>query len=1201
MSQTAISINGEFLDLTPNFRIALNYEGVQEAGKVAGSGSNTISIPLTERNKRILGDIYDLDTVLETTLAFGDTINCTLHYEGNEFLQGVLVITRWDDLSVKCQFLSTAANWAESLDRKLKDVNQGVGGSLENRWQVVYNVCDWLTSVDRSGRVSDTLFETHTWLPTAYGFLTGFIGANDPNQGIAFNTQRPAAFVYPLLVAHFEQAGYRLRSQFLEDISNLQRDDVLPLALPQVTDVVFSGEIDFETATETPLAKVDLTVDSTPPACALLSTGANFDNVVSDPAGVVSVINLDPCSIFPSRNNLPEYTNANLISITRPGFYRLQGTIITNQNDVEIRTSTLFAAVPTLNQFNPSRFNIQDRLVSGQGLIDETLFVGESRDFDFIFEVKNEDLFAGGTLHLQMQVFGTLAGIIAAGSSMALSVFDQLQENDTYDIRDTLPDVTALDLWSAIVKAFNLKVYTDEINKVVFAEPLDEFYDLSQLHDLSPQINRAAPFKQERISENKSGLLLLWAKDEDDAIHEVYEHPQQNLTDTELPLGSRIVLADKGNAIDTVKIEDFAGTFNDYLLNFEGQDIGGIHVLWLRVNEEEPFLRFTWLPRIVQVQAFQANQNLYIRSQEPVDGTCSGSFTSVASGSEFVTEFFRYPRGFFGGDLPNDTQNGQLPQTSNNFQLSFYSETGQDSYTRFYESERLQDNLLRKITAQLMLNKGRTIEEFIRYNLYWQLDNQIVRIDRISKHNVGTSNLVEADFTVIKSLPLPQGEAEELPLYFIGNWDATNGLDATAFYDLLRSDGGDIIVNWGDGNETLFTGGISNDTSVQHTYGFAGIYDIGIRLPDAILLSEIEIRGQQFLDRRRNYWLGELDLSVFTRLERFVYDSAFNNTANDAQQITSFAFASDGTTHLDEFVINPIAALTDIDLSGASMLGGVVEIGTPNNLLGMPNLNPVSWPTVVSSSATNITSFIFAGAGKAATNYDFTPLEHIGGTINIRFSRGDTYTFGTPRAGTNNITSFQAIFVSIDTIDVSALDSLGGNIAAVGLGNQITSPFVVFDLPATLRAGTAPITNVDVGFLAGNYSNLTTLDLSGLTTFDNGRIDARFNDITTFAFPASAGRLTELDLSVNQIGYVAGLANFTNSDGVIVDLRDNSFTAAETNQWLDAFDTTGWINGTIDISGAFQPNAAPDTTSGGVDGVAAVANLVSNGWTVVTN
>jgi hypothetical protein len=65
---------------------------------------------------------------------------------------------------------------------------------------------------------------------------------------------------------------------------------------------------------------------------------------------------------------------------------------------------------------------------------------------------------------------------------------------------------------------------------------------------------------------------------------------------------------------------------------------------------------------------------------------------------------------------------------------------------------------------------------------------------------------------------------------------------------------------------------------------------------------------------------------------------------------------------------------------------------------------------------------------------------------------------------------------------------------------------------------------------------------------------------------------------------------FPTSDGINMDLRNNSFTATEHDNQLINLDAQGWINGTLQIiTGNTARTAASDV---------AHANLITNGWTI---
>jgi|688.fasta_scaffold163931_2 hypothetical protein len=65
-----------------------------------------------------------------------------------------------------------------------------------------------------------------------------------------------------------------------------------------------------------------------------------------------------------------------------------------------------------------------------------------------------------------------------------------------------------------------------------------------------------------------------------------------------------------------------------------------------------------------------------------------------------------------------------------------------------------------------------------------------------------------------------------------------------------------------------------------------------------------------------------------------------------------------------------------------------------------------------------------------------------------------------------------------------------------------------------------------------------------------------------------------------------------------VRLENNIMTSAVVNEILTKFDNTGWSGNSLNIGGT---NAAPDTTSGGFNGIAAKNSLTGKSWTVLTS
>ncbi len=71
-----------------------------------------------------------------------------------------------------------------------------------------------------------------------------------------------------------------------------------------------------------------------------------------------------------------------------------------------------------------------------------------------------------------------------------------------------------------------------------------------------------------------------------------------------------------------------------------------------------------------------------------------------------------------------------------------------------------------------------------------------------------------------------------------------------------------------------------------------------------------------------------------------------------------------------------------------------------------------------------------------------------------------------------------------------------------------------------------------------------------------------------------------------------------NDNTLQVRLENNNMTAGIVNEILTKLDNTGWSGNSLNIGGS---NAAPDTTSGGFNGIAAKSSLTGKSWSITTS
>ena len=169
------------------------------------------------------------------------------------------------------------------------------------------------------------------------------------------------------------------------------------------------------------------------------------------------------------------------------------------------------------------------------------------------------------------------------------------------------------------------------------------------------------------------------------------------------------------------------------------------------------------------------------------------------------------------------------------------------------------------------------------------------------------------------------------------------------------------------------------------------------------------------------------------------------------------------------------------------------------------------------------------------------------------------------------------------------------------------------------------LTYIDVGSGGGGgqvFSNLTSVDCSGLSSLTHLDVSSS-PKLTTLNLSGSNALeeiyvndgcgLTTIDLSTqtslqtfygDNSKFSSINLPFTNTL-TYVNLYENQLTAGEVNKVLHLLASGSASSGYVSLDGSFLDgviqNDAPDTTSGGYDGLAAKDTLIGRGWTVYYN
>lgn len=221
-------------------------------------------------------------------------------------------------------------------------------------------------------------------------------------------------------------------------------------------------------------------------------------------------------------------------------------------------------------------------------------------------------------------------------------------------------------------------------------------------------------------------------------------------------------------------------------------------------------------------------------------------------------------------------------------------------------------------------------------------------------------------------------------------------------------------------------------------------------------------------------------------------------------------------------------------------------------------------------------------------------------------------------------------------VDLSNLNWLNNVIVS---GNDINTITLDSNAPVSIGCANSSLREINnsattqLSSIDASNSNLQTITnlqgegplvLSGLsiaTSFDvssyvvSGLLE--INDSSVVQLPNLVCKEVPMNISIRNTVFTTPLWNIhidsyldvensgikyayivTVNDGATINFKNNDMSAAEVNQMLFRLDGCGMYSGTIDLSGT---NAAPDSGSGGKNGLAYLASLEAKYNTVIHN
>ncbi|MBD1383995.1 hypothetical protein IDJ75_01805 [Mucilaginibacter rigui] len=203
MNQLQLYINDELVDLADDSPVALTFQinNLAEVKNQQGNTSNQFKLPLTQRNRQILG--FPDEVAFTTALPY-DNYQAKLIQDGLEIVpSGLAVLKSVDDDTAAITVLSGNVDFFDALDVKIYDMGDS---TTDTGKQKVFEPYMHTWNVN-SVAASQTHTEGWIWPVVDYGLIPADF-VNNPQIDVRY--MRPGFFLKTAIDMFVAQAGYKV-------------------------------------------------------------------------------------------------------------------------------------------------------------------------------------------------------------------------------------------------------------------------------------------------------------------------------------------------------------------------------------------------------------------------------------------------------------------------------------------------------------------------------------------------------------------------------------------------------------------------------------------------------------------------------------------------------------------------------------------------------------------------------------------------------------------------------------------------------------------------------------------------------------------------------------------------------------------------------------------------------------------------------
>lgn len=453
MNQIQLYINDHLVDLSDDSPIALTFQinNLAEVQNQQGNTSNQFKLPLTQRNRQVLGFPDDVATC--TNLPY-QKYEAKIVQDGLEIVPyGIAELNGIEQDTASITVLSGNVDFFDAIDGKLYDMGDSTSIWSNYGQNLVWKPYDHTWNLDN---VALTQTKTDGWLYPVVDY--GAIDATTFSNPIDVRYQRPAFFIKTAIDLILKAADYNATGSLLND-------PLYPLMLAQFSNGNFQHGSDYQNRLDNNGCDASLAQDLT----------VSYPDV-SNPAGTI---------IFPNIiSNLNGYynpatgvyttpeTNNVTITLTIPSFYfygNYNGSYTANvdimltytdpvNGDVALTSGNFYlSGNPTLVRFGPYRH--------GYTITEKTVISYQTT------------LPANGKIRVTYRFNGYTGSnfTISKDTELVIKSNNQVvQFGQTVQCERIFPDISQKDLLKDTLQRFGIICQTDNTSKTVSFNSLND-------------------------------------------------------------------------------------------------------------------------------------------------------------------------------------------------------------------------------------------------------------------------------------------------------------------------------------------------------------------------------------------------------------------------------------------------------------------------------------------------------------------------------------------------------------------------------------------------------------------------------------------------------------------------------------------------------------------------------------------------------